>query len=109
MKKRTFFLVLMVFVIIGFNSCNNNKVLDDDCSTVWVSEVQDELNAMSNAAAAYGANPTAANCNAYKSAAQAYINALQPYGDCATITGAQRTQWEQALASAQQSINSMEC
>jgi hypothetical protein len=110
MKKRTFFLVLMVFVILGTNSCKNKADdLVDDCGTVWATEVQDELNAWSNAAAAYGANQTPANCNAYKAAAQAYLNALEPYRNCAAITGAQRTQWEQALASAQQSINSIKC
>ncbi len=62
-----------------------------------------------NAAQAYGTNPTPANCIAYKQAAQAYLNALRPYGNCATLTGQDRVAWQNALNDAQESVDNIEC
>lgn len=111
MKNKVSFLAIMIFLFVGFNSCNKNNddIGDEPCSAVWANEVQDEVDTWTNAAIAYGTDPSPANCAAYKAAAQAYIDALEPYGDCASITGAQRSQWEQALTAARESINNIEC
>ncbi len=110
MKNKFFFLAVILFVLFAFSSCNKKKDdIGDNCSGLWASELQNEINDWSNAAAAYGSNPTTENCNAYKSAAQAYLNALRPYGDCATLTGTQRTQWEQAIGEAQANVSNIEC
>jgi len=74
------------------------------CSTAWATDLQGELTAVINAGAAFGADPSDANCNAYKAAYQDYINALKPYGNCATLTGQNRTDWQQAVAEAEADV-----
>jgi hypothetical protein len=64
---------------------------------------------MINAAQTFATNPTQATCNAYKQAAQAYLDALEPYGNCATLTGQNRTDWQNALDETQDAIDQMDC
>ncbi|MBN2636652.1 MAG: hypothetical protein JXR61_10315 [Prolixibacteraceae bacterium] len=111
MKKRVYMFTFLAVVFIAFSSCNkkDDGISEDDCTRLWGTELQAEISAWSNAAVAYSSNPTTENCIAYKAAAQAYLDALEPYGDCSTLTGAQRTQWEEALAEAQVGINSLTC
>lgn len=108
MKNRILFALLLMLGVIGIWSCGG----DDDpagCSTAWASELANEVSAMSAAAQAYGLDPSVANCNAYKNACQDYVDALEPYGNCATLTGQSRTDWQNALNDAQQQINDIDC
>jgi len=57
-----------------------------------------------NAAAAYGAEDSEANCNALKAAYQSYINALKPYGNCAALTGQNKTDFNNALNDAENDL-----
>lgn len=110
MKKRFYLVAFIAIIFLGFSSCNKKDDPGEQaCSGLWATELQDEVTAWTNAAIAYGSNPSVANCNAYKASAQAYLNALEPYGECTTLTGTERTQWEQALGEAQQSIDDIEC
>jgi hypothetical protein len=110
---KTKFLFLLLFVVfIGMDSCKNDNDPDGDpdyCLTHWATSLQDELNAATNAAMVYVNNPTVANCNAYKAAVQAYLNALEPYGDCSSLTGQARADWEAAIDEAQEDINEYTC
>jgi beta-mannanase len=108
MKRKIYTVLFLCFIVAGISSCKKNKD-DAPCSVAWASELSAEMNAMATAAQAYATNPTTANCNAYKQAAQAYLNALSPYGDCTLLTGQQRIAWENALADAQESLDNMEC
>lgn len=108
MKKQFFLISFLTIVILSSWSCNK-KTTAAGCSTAWASELSDEVIALSNAAQAYSTNPTKDNCLAYKSAAQSYVNALEPYGNCATLTGADRDAWQNALNDAQQSVNDIDC
>jgi len=74
------------------------------CTTAWATDLQGELTAVINAATAFGTDASDANCNAYKSAYQDYINALKPYGNCATLTGQNRTDWQEALNEAEADV-----
>ena len=110
MIKKIFFSLFLTIAVFGFWTCdkdNNNN--GDPCSAAWASELSNEANAMINAAQVYATNPTPANCNAYKQAAQAYLDALEPYGNCATLTGQDRVDWQNAVDSAQQSVDNMQC
>lgn len=111
MKKKNYLSIFLVLVFVGLLSCDkkNDDLDDGPCATAWTVQVQAEVNAWSAAAQKYGTNPTPANCNAYKAAGQAYLDALEPYRDCSILTGVQRTQWEDAIANARQSINSLNC
>lgn len=106
--RKIFFLVFLAVAVFGTWTCDKNNN-GDPCSTAWASELSNEINAMSAAAQNYATNPTPANCNSYKSAMQNYLDALEPYGNCATLTGTDRTAWQNALNSAQQSVDALDC
>ena len=83
-------------MFVGSISCSS----DDDaagCSIAWATDLTDEAVALQNTLTAYGNDPSQANCDAVKGAYQAYIDALRPYGNCATLTGQDRTAWQTFL------------
>lgn len=105
------FVLLFGFIITG-SSCSEDEADgggNNPCSTAYATELQDEINALNAAAMAYGLNQTQANCIAYKAAAQAYLNALEPYGDCNLLTGQQRIDWEKAYQSAKDAVAAIPC
>ena len=71
------------------------------CSAAWATEVESEYTAVVNAAVAYATDESEANCNALKSAYQDYIDAMKPFGDCATLTGQDRAEWKKAVEDAE--------
>lgn len=110
MKSKLHLVLLFVLIALGIMSCSKDNDNDGTpCSVAWSTAISDELNAMSSAAQAYGTNPTPANCLAYKEAAQTYLNALTPFGDCTLLTGQERTAWENAVAQAQEDLDDSEC
>jgi len=109
MKTKIFIILALAVMAVGSWTCKKDKTDDDACSTAWATELSDQINAMSAAAQAYATNPTYDNCIAYKDAAQAYLNALEPYGNCAALTGQEREAWQSAFDDAQQSLDNMDC
>jgi hypothetical protein len=109
MKSKLVFVLLTMVICFGFTSCKDDDPEDQPCSVLWFTELQNEISAISAAGQAWGTNPTVANCIAYKAAYQDYLDALAPYGDCATLTGQDRTSWQEALTEAQQSVNEFTC
>ena len=107
MSKQIFLISFLAFVVLGSMGCK--KTTPAGCSAAWASELSNEIAALSAAAQAYTMDPTQENCLAYKAAAQAYVDALAPYGNCATLTGQDRDEWQDALNDAQQSVNDIDC
>ncbi len=107
MSKQIFFISFLAIFVLGSWGCKKNTVAG--CSTAWATELSNEITALSNAAQAYSANPTMENCLAYKAAAQAYVDAIAPYGDCATLSGQDRVAWQESLDDAQQSVDDIDC
>lgn len=70
-------------------------------------QIQDEINAVTSAAIVYSGDPTLANCNAYKAAYQAYIDALEPFVQCTTWTAAAKADWQAALDEAEAEIDTL--
>ena len=97
-------LIVIFCFAIFVTSCSKDGDGVAPCSAAWGTELQTELTAVSTAATTYGMDPSAANCNALKAAYQDYINALKPYGNCATLTGQSRTDWQKALSEAEADI-----
>ncbi len=102
-------LTLQLFFIFCFTLLVTSCSKDGDagiapCTTAWATDLQGELTAVINAATAFSTDASDANCNAYKSAYQDYINALKPYGNCATLTGPNRTDWQKALNDAEAEV-----
>ena len=109
MKINILLISIGVVFFLGLGSCNENNDEDESCSAAWGTELQSELTAFTNTWQAYIDSPNATTCNAYKNAAQAYVNALQPYGECATLTGDLRESWQTTLNNAQESVNAIDC
>jgi len=98
---------LIVISFLGIGSCKKKAVDPDYCGSSWASQVTTETNAVSAAAQTYAANPTTANCNALKTAYQNYLNALDPFVDCASWTTQQTTELQNAIDAAQQQVNTL--
>ena len=102
-----FLLFLIVISFLGMGSCKKKAVDPDYCGTTWATQVTTESNAVSAAAQTYAANPTTQNCNALKTAYQNYLNALEPFVDCASWTTQQTNELQDAIDAAQQQINTL--
>ena len=95
--------ICIIAAIPFLNSCKK----DDPVSCNYATEVQDELNAVNAAATAYGNDPSTANCNAFKSAYQNYLNALEDHSNC--VLAEQQAAYQQALDDAQAAIDGFQC
>ena len=105
MRNLTYPFTIIFCLTLMFSSCSKDG--DGDivpCSTAWATDLQPEFTAVMNAASAYAQDDSQANCNAYKSAYQAWINALKPYGNCATLTGQDRIEWQAAVNEAEAEV-----
>jgi len=109
MQKQILLISFLVFFMLGSVGCKKTTTPAPGCSAAWANELSDEIAAFSAAAQTYSANPTQENCLAYKAAAQAYVDALEPYGNCAALTGQDRDAWQQALNDAQESVDNIDC
>ena len=100
--------LIFIFCFTLFvTSCSKDGDGVAPCSTAWGTELQNELTAVINAGTVYALDPSAANCNAYKAAYQDYINALKPYGNCATLTGQSRADWQKTLSDAEADVSTL--
>ncbi len=104
MKNVSFLRIVYVFCILALLSCSKDSEIVP-CSATWAMELQNELTDISTAVALYSGDQSAANCTALKAAYQGYIDALKPYGNCATLTGQDRVSWQNALNEAEADID----
>lgn len=98
---------LIVVSFLGIGSCSKKATDPDYCGTSWASQITSESNALSTALQTYATDPTTANCNALKTAYQSYLNALEPFVDCAAWTAQQTNELQAAIDAAQQQINTL--
>jgi len=105
MKKVSFRLLFVVFLVPLLFACKKDDPVA--CSTAWSTELQNEITAISTAVQVWSMDQSEENCNALKDAYQDYIDALKPYGNCATLTGQDRVAWQQAIDEAEESIDSI--
>lgn len=101
---KSLFAVLTLVSVICVVSCKD----DDPVSCNWTTELQDELTAFNNAASVYGQNPTTENCNAYRNAGLAYLDAAADLQSCANAQG-QGQEYQQAIEAAEDSLNALQC
>ncbi len=103
MKNAQFRLVFVLFGFLVLFSCKKEDVAP--CSGAWATELSNELSAIGTAVSIYSMDPSDANCNMLKGAYEDYLDALRPYGNCSTLTGTSRSDWQEALADAESSID----
>ena len=106
MKNVSLNRAVFIFCIIALFSCKKDDGLLP-CSATWALDIQQEASAISAASAIYSADQSAANCTALKAAYQDYIDAMKPYGDCATLTGQERADWQQTLNEAEADLDTL--
>ena len=99
--------LILIVCFLGFSSCGGDDDGPGGCSVAWATDLQSELTAISNAAAAYSTDQSQANCDALKAAYTTYVNSLRPYGNCAGLTGADRTAWQDAIDDAEDNISTI--
>ena len=103
---KVFFLTVIV-VCLGMGSCKKDKDDAKNCAS-WSTEIQAEATAFSNAATAYGASQTPANCTTLKTAGQTYVNALKSFTSCAETWAADtKNQWQTLVTQTEASIATM--
>lgn len=99
-KIITLFLISPLFLSI---SCRETAPVT--CS--YTQELADESTALSNAATAYGTDPTSANCEAYRQAFLDYLDEADRLDDC--VIGAERDAYRQAVDDARMSLEALAC
>jgi len=101
--------VLSFFIILSLGLCSCKKDPTDPaaCSTNWAEDVQAEIADLSNASAAYGANPSTETCSAYKAAYQDYIDALKPFLKCSAWTATQKADLQAAIDDAENDLSTL--
>ncbi len=84
------------------SSCGNSCDAND-----FSGQVQDAVSELQSAINAYAADPTEANCSAYKDKAQGYLDVVEGFSDCAADIG--QGQYDAAIQAARQSVNDITC
>jgi hypothetical protein len=103
---KNLFAVLALVASIGFVGCKDDDPVS--CSD-WAQQLQDELNAYSQALNEWSADPTNdAKCNAYRDALQDYLDEAEGLEECASNAG-QGTQYQQAIDAAQDALDNFQC
>lgn len=104
MKNLSLTSFFVIFSLTLLFSCDKAK---KPCSIAWVLELSSEITAISTASLAYSADQSTENCNALKEAYQDYIDALETYGNCETLTGQSRTDWQESLDEAKEDLTTI--
>ena len=96
MKTRIYYILFLAMALAHMNCSKSNNAT---CA---------KTSALTQAASAYGQNPTPANCAAYKTAGTNYLNKADDVQSCATAAG-QGAEFNQAIDQARQSLNNIQC
>ncbi|MEM9835588.1 MAG: hypothetical protein AAF828_03750 [Bacteroidota bacterium] len=114
MKQLLFFLLLTTTLFIA--SCGNDDGDGSDviltprglaCTNQAFTDAFNEaaMN-LTTAINAYVADQSVANCEAYRAAADEYVDAVEDFADCALID---RDLYDQSIAEARQSVEDIDC
>ena len=102
-------LILGILLIGSLCTLSCKKDSNDPSGCNYITETQDELNAVTAAATAYSADPSnPAKCQAYKDAYQAYLSELENHINCAALSG-QQAELQNSIDQAQASLDLLQC
>ncbi|HEX2394965.1 MAG TPA: hypothetical protein VHI78_06430 [Bacteroidales bacterium] len=106
---RTIFSLLVILLVLGLGSCKKDSKDPAACSGAWATEVEAEADAVSDAMSAYLADMSVANCNAFKDAYLDYIDALEPFLECETLTAQDREQVQEYIDASEAAMSALTC
>lgn len=104
--------LLLLFVAVLALSLSNGCSKSDPASpggcdaTLFNQEVNPKLSAWQDAATAFANDQSTANCNAYKSTGQAFLESIRSYENCTSIY---TQSWRDAVDNAQTELASIPC
>jgi hypothetical protein len=107
LKFSAFLMVLAVFVSTACSKDNPANPAGCAAGFNWGVELQAEATALSNAASVYAQDQTTENCNAYKAAFQAYLDAAADIDVC--VPTGQRAEYNAAINDAQANLDALVC
>lgn len=98
-------IMLCSILFFGLASCSKNPVKCFGGS--WIQELSSELTDWTTAAQEYSDNPTAANCNNYKSSVNNYLDAIDNIKNC--VPTASLGDLNGSIDEAKQELNEIDC
>lgn len=104
---RNIFKLFVILAIIGLGSCKKSPLDSALCSGLWTLQVADEALAMSEASNAYSEDPSEENCIAYRNACQDYVDALEPFKNCKSLTADERKQIQDDIDETEAEIDTL--
>lgn len=107
LKFSAFLMMLAVFVSTACSKDNPANPGGCAANFNYGLELQAEATAFSNAASAYAQDQSTENCNAYKVAGQAYLDAAADIDIC--VPTADRAAYQAAIDDAQASLDALAC
>lgn len=107
MKNAPSRLAFVMLALLVLFSCSKDDDGITPCSTNWALEISSEITAISTAYSNYAMDQSEANCNALKDAYRQYIDALKPFGNCSTLAGADRAEWQDAIDEAEEELDTI--
>lgn len=108
MKNSLLTILQVLLILFGLNSCEK-KEESASCSTSYLSELDDQIQFTDEVYATYIKTPNTANCQHYKITLEVYIKKLEPYGNCPSLVGEKRKDWERLVASLESSRAALNC
>ncbi len=107
-KKKLLLSAILFGMVVIFSVCIGDGDKGQDCSEVWSSELQEEIDDVSKASQIFENNPNEITCKYYKVSLQNYLKALKNYEDCAGLSGQERAAWQQEWNQAKDNVNSLD-
>jgi len=104
MKK--FFYLFLLTLAIGMTSCGDDEPDVDCTSTNFANTINALINDLNAAVTTYNNDPSSANCQALKDAANDYLDGVESFDDCADID---QTQFNDQLDQAREAVNTINC
>jgi len=110
--KNLFFLLALSATLLTTLGCGNDDdgdgITPDLCAlSVYNERVLESLESLQVAVTAYSNDPSTANCEAYRSAAQDYLDTIREFDTCADIIS--RQEYQESLAEAEMELANLQC
>jgi hypothetical protein len=101
---------LLLFAVLFIAACSNDDPAPtpNNCtSEAFGMAFNEAIMELGDAAAAFGADPTQANCDAWRDAANNYLDVVQGFETCSVVNNTQ--EYRDALAAARDEVNNFTC